>query len=165
MSPSKVPQYTGNRWFMDPHVAHYFEVEIDGIWSGRFQECSGLSITNEIVRIKEGGLNSSAHKFINRSSAGDITLKVGFWNNPELFWWFEAAALDSWTERKNGSIIILGDNSEQVTRWNFYRAFPLKWEGPQLNAMSSTLAMESVTLACEWIEMEVKFDFDGGDWF
>ncbi|MBN1946172.1 MAG: phage tail protein [Bradymonadales bacterium] len=174
MSPKQVPQkQIGNRWFFDPHAANQFFVEIAGVTSGRFMECSGLSMTNEINEIKEGGLNSSTHKFINRSSAGEITLKRGFWSNPLLFSWFEQAALDSWTPRKNGTIVVLAGITSNVkdsttlpvARWDFYRAFPLKWDGPQFNATSNSLAMESVTLACEWIELRVKFELDGGDWF
>jgi len=150
---------------MDPHVAHYFEVEIEGIRSGRFMECSGLSISNEApYEIKEGGLNAFSHKFNSTSSAGDITLKAGFWNNPELFDWIDRAACNTWTERKNGAIMLMADNGVSVSRWNFYRALPVKWDGPSFNTMTSALAMESITLACEWITMEIKFELDGGDW-
>ena len=35
---------------------------------------------------------------------------------------------------EQGSVIMFSDNGEETCRWNFYRAFPLKWEGPTMNA-------------------------------
>ena len=130
-------------------------IEMEGLTLGRFQEFSGLSVQNDVFEIKEGGLNALVHKFVTRSKAGDLTLKRGFVNNRELFDWFNKAADNSLTERRNGSVIMFGDNGDEKCRWNFYRAFPLKWEGPALNAMSSAIAVESMTLACEWVELDI----------
>lgn len=48
------------------------------------------------------------------------------------------------------------DDEEKICRWTFFRAFPLKWEGPSTGSGSSGTAMESITLSCEWIELELK---------
>lgn len=55
-------------------------------------------------------------------------------------------------DRRNGSIILLDDARQEVVRWNFFDAFPVKWEGPSLNATGNEVAMESVELCCERIE-------------
>ncbi|MCA9562164.1 MAG: phage tail protein [Myxococcales bacterium] len=140
--------------YFDPHTSHYFLVEFDGTTAGRFQEVSGLGGSNEVYEIKEGGLNDHSHKFVTRTTYNDLVLKRGFWNDPSLFRWFEGVALSTWTERRDGSIILLqGKESDEVARWNFMRAFPTKWDGPTFNATASAAAMESCTLTCEWIEM------------
>jgi phage tail-like protein len=41
-----------------------------------------------------------------------------------------------------------GDRNE-VLRWNFYEAWPSKWEAPTLNAMGNDVAIETLTLTCE----------------
>ena len=140
------------RKYWDPHVASFFEIEIDGLLSGSFQEVSGLGGSTEVFEIKEGGLNCHSHKFVTRATYGDITLKRGFWNNFELFGWFEVAARETWTPRKSGSIIMKDDGDSEVCRWDFIRAFPVKWDGPALNAASG-IAMESCTLSCEWLRL------------
>ena len=151
---ARKPSGGGSSRPVDPHVTHLFTIEMDGLTQGRFQEFSGLSVQNEVFEIKEGGLNSYVHKFVTRASAGDLTLKRGFVNDRELFDWFNSAADSSLTERRNGSVIMFGDDGEEICRWNFFRAFPQKWEGPTLNAMSSAIAVEAVTLSCEWVELE-----------
>ena len=152
-SPASYNIRAENENLKDPHVSHLFVVEFDGIESGRFQEVGGLGGTNSIYEIKEGGMNFHSHKFVDRATYGDITLKRGFWSNPFLFDWFYQCASNVKTERKNGSISMLQgeDLLEIVATWEFYRAFPIKWDGPPLNATSSAHAVESVTLAVEHI--------------
>jgi phage tail-like protein len=133
-----------------------FRVEFEGLNFGSFQEFSGLSASNEVYEIKEGGLNSHAHKFVTRTSYGDLTLKRGFVNDGFLFWWFDDASLNTWTFRMNGSVIMMRDGRQDACRWNFFRAFPIKWEGPSGNASSSGIAIETLTLACEWVELEIQ---------
>ena len=50
-------------------------------------------------------------------------------------------------KRKNGSIILISEGGEDTWRWNFTRAFPVKWTGPDLRAESNTVAFETVELA------------------
>ena len=141
--------------YFDPHAGHLFKVTIDGIDSGRFQEVSGLSMELELDQISEGGA-SYPHKFVKGAKYGDITFKRGFFNNPALFEWFEKCAQQSLTERKNGSIILHGDDKKPVCQWDFYRAFPKKWEGPSFNAASSAIAFESLTLYVEYFEINTE---------
>jgi phage tail-like protein len=145
-----------DRATFEPHPTHLFDLEIEGIVSGQFQEFSGLSGQNEVFEIKEGGRNSSTHKFVTRGTVGDITLKRGFCNDPAMFDWFDRAAIHSLTERHNGSIILKDDFGSEKCRWRFFNAFPVKWEGPGLNSTSSGIAVESLTLACEWITLELS---------
>lgn len=137
--------------FRDPHSATYFYVEIDDVVVGSFQEVTGLASQMELFEIKEGGGNFHPHKFANRATYGDITLKRGFWNNVSLFAWFEQVALETWTARRSGSIIMMDSAGNELCRWLFFRALPTKWDGPQLNAQSG-IALESLTLSPEWIK-------------
>lgn len=136
----------------DPFVSHSFQIELGGQLVAGFQEVSGISGSQELFEIKEGGLNHRAHKFAGRASYGDITLKKGFYVDPLLFTWLDNAGKLTQTERMDGAIIMFGGNAE-VCRWQIYGAFPIKWDPPAVNATSSALAVESITIAVEYVEM------------
>jgi phage tail-like protein len=55
-------------------------------------------------------------------------------------------------ERKNGSIVLFDRKGDEVARWNFVRAWPTKYDGPDLNAVANDPAIELIELAIESIE-------------
>lgn len=141
----------------DPFIQHNFSVEIDGMYWGSFQEVGGLSASNEIYEIKEGGVNYKSHKFVNRTSYGDITLKYGFLpaTSLNLTGWFENTAVFTATDRYDGRItMMMGEDMDNTATWVFERAFPLKWDAPAFNGGSGALSIEQITLACEYIYYE-----------
>jgi phage tail-like protein len=42
---------------------------------------------------------------------------------------------------------------EEVRRWTFDGAYPIKWTGPSLNANENTVAIETLELAHEGMEL------------
>jgi phage tail-like protein len=58
-------------------------------------------------------------------------------------------------DRRNGSVILQDEQHTDVLRWNFENAWPNKIEGPALNAAGNEIALESVELIVEDIELEV----------
>ena len=81
----------------------------------------------------------------------NITLKRGVTDDRELYEWHRAI-IDGTIERRNGSIIVLGRDRQEVARWNFFRAWPVKWTGPSLNAEGNDTAIETFELAHEGLE-------------
>jgi phage tail-like protein len=59
-------------------------------------------------------------------------------------------------DRRNGSVILQDEQHADVLRWNFENAWPNKIEGPALNAAANEIALESVELIVEDIELEVS---------
>jgi phage tail-like protein len=67
----------------------------------------------------------------------------------------DATALWSWycdvmqgkVERKNVSVMLMNSAGEEQQRWNFQRAYPVKWAGPNLRASASEVAVETLELA------------------
>lgn len=139
---------TGTR--VDPYKNYNFLIELDGITQAAFQEVSGLDSSTEIVEFREGGENTSVRKLPGKTTYSDIVLKWGITDSQELYDWRKSVMFGS-VERKNGSIILLDDTGEEKLRWNFFRAWPSKWEGPDFNATSDDVAIESITLAHEGI--------------
>ncbi|NLT57989.1 MAG: phage tail protein [Clostridiales bacterium] len=135
----------------DPYKNFRFLVEIDGIVQAGFTDCTGLSSKIAVIEYREGGNPTSVRKLPGQTSYPDITLKWGLTDSSELYDW-HLNAIQGNIKRKNGSIIILGDDGEEKVRWNFFEAWPPVWSGPALNAKASDVAIEQMTLTCERVE-------------
>jgi phage tail-like protein len=130
---------------MDPYTAYNFLIEIEGIIAGGFSEVSGLSIETEVETKTFGGENERTYKFIKGTKYGDLTLKHGMTCFNLLWDWYEDV-INGKIKRKNGSIYLLDQRGIPMMWWNFVEAYPLKWDGPALNAGSSAVAFETLTL-------------------
>lgn len=137
----------------DPFKNFNFLVEIDGFAQAGFSECTGLRLEVDVIEYREGGEASSVRKLPGRLKVGDITLKRGITTSNELQAWLQSA-LSGVTNRKNGVIVLLDDERKEVVRWKFFNAFPRKWEGPNLDAKGTDVAIETLTLCCEGLERE-----------
>ena len=69
----------------------------------------------------------------------------------ELYNWHRQA-VEGNVERKNGSIIVLDRLGNEVGRWNFFEAWPTKYDAPDFNAEGTDNAIETLELAHEGIE-------------
>ncbi|HSB52642.1 MAG TPA: phage tail protein [Dissulfurispiraceae bacterium] len=130
----------------DPYRGFRFRVEIDGIAVAHFSDVSGLQVETETEPYEEGGLNDFVHQLPKRTKFQNITLKRGITDVDEIWQWHQEVVSGKF-KRKNGSIILLNEAGEDTWRWNFSKAFPVKWTGPELKADSNTVAFESVELA------------------
>ena len=138
---------TGQR--VDPFRNFNFLVELDGIAQASFTECSGLSTTTEVIENREGGDNATVRKLPGKTSYDNISLKWGLTSSTELWDWRQQI-IDGNVVRKNGSIVVFDlDNSTEVARWNFVRAWPTKWEGPTFSAKGNDIAIDTLVLAHE----------------
>jgi phage tail-like protein len=126
-------------------------VEIDGIQQAGFTECSGLGSHVEVVEYREGGDVNTVRKLTGKVSYPDVVLKWGSTDSHELYDW-HMAAVQGVIQRKNGSVVLCDDTGTEKTRWNFYTAWPSKWDGPSFNAKGNDVAIETLTISCERVE-------------
>lgn len=136
---------TAARKLLDPLHAFNFLVEVEGLLVAGFTECSGLQVETEVQEYVEGGLNDYAHHFRGRTKYSPLILKRGLTINNQLWRWHQEVVQGTF-ERKNGTIYLLDVTHIPVIWWNFKKAFPAKWTGPELRANSSDVAIESVEL-------------------
>jgi phage tail-like protein len=61
--------------------------------------------------------------------------------------------IDGQTKRTAGSIILLDESRKPALRWNFREGWPSKWEGPGLNGKTSEVAIETMEIAHEGLEL------------
>ncbi len=137
----------------DPYGNFNFVVEIDGITRGAFQEASGFDSTIDTVEHREGGFNSpiTPRKIPGQTKYSNISLKWGLTDSRELYDW-HLDTVKGKIERKNGSIVVLDREGKEKIRWNFFNAWPTKWDGPDFNAEGNDIAIETLELAHEGVE-------------
>jgi phage tail-like protein len=135
----------------DPYNNFNFLVEIDGIARAAFHECSGFDSTVDVIDHREGGENTTLRKLPGLTKYSNIVLKRGITDDRQLYDWHRRIVRGA-LERKNGSIVLLDRRGQEVARWNFVRAWPSKWDGPDLSAEGNDVAIETLELAHEGVE-------------
>lgn len=122
-----------------------FWVELDGMLVGGFSEVTGLQTEVELEEYQEGGVNGYVHRLPKAAKFTPIVLRRGMSSSSELWDWY-AQVMAGTVVRKSGSIILQQISGEELCRWNFFDAYPVKWGGPDLNASQSDVAIETVEL-------------------
>jgi len=135
----------------DPYKGFRFRVEIHGIQQAGFSECSSVGSHIEVVEYREGGEVSSVRKLAGKTSYPDITLKWGMTDSQDLYAW-HLQTVQGNIQRQDGSVIQLDDIGNEKLRWNFYKAWPSKWDGPAYSAKGNDVSIETLTLTCERVE-------------
>ena len=138
----------------DPFGSFNFIVEIEGITSAGFSECTGLDTETDIVEYREGADDITVRKLPGLKKFSNVTLKRGVSTNTELFDW-RKSVMDGTIERKNISIVLYDERGvsgggERV-RWNLQNAWPSKWVGPELKGSANEVAVETLEFCHEGI--------------
>jgi phage tail-like protein len=107
-----------------------------------------------VFEYQEGGNNETVRKLIGPSKASNIVLTKGYVSGPALFEWREEIASpgSGALKRRDGSIVAMSvDGKTEVARWNFQKAWPVRWEMTEFDGSSSQAACEVLELAVEKI--------------
>jgi phage tail-like protein len=138
----------------NPYGRFNFLLEIDGIAAAGFSEVSGLSCEIDVIEYREGnGKTTTLRKIPGLRKYTNITLKRGMTTDTSLWNWFKSVAEGN-AQRADGSILLLDLAGQPVLRWNFHNGWPRKWEGPTLNAKASDVAIETLEIAHEGLDLE-----------
>jgi phage tail-like protein len=130
---------------VDPIARFRYAVEIEGIVAGYFAECGGLTVEREVIPRPEGGVNDYVYQLPGRVSYSRITLKRGIADN--VLWnWFQKGLYDGQVERHNVSIILYNVDRTEAKRWSLADAYPVKWTGPDFQADSDQLGIETLEI-------------------
>jgi phage tail-like protein len=138
---------------IDPYGQFNFLVEIDGVIQAGFSEVSGLSTDTNIIEYREGNeQHGTTRKLPGLMKYANVVLKRGYTANKSLWDW-RKKVIDGKTQRTAGSIILLDEGRKPALRWNFREGWPSKWEGPGLNGKTSEVAIETMEIAHEGLEL------------
>jgi phage tail-like protein len=144
---------TGKR--IDTHSAFRFAVQIGGIDEAIFSECSLPTLEVQVHEQKEGGYNSGTHLLPGPVKPGRIVLKRGLAQSNELLDWYREVANGNVADaEKQVSVVMYNSMLEELMRWNFERAYPVKWTGPAFKTSDSVLAIETLELAFAMVAIE-----------
>ena len=136
---------------VDPYRKFNFIVEIDGIQAAAFAEVSGLESETAVIEYRTGA-DFLTRKLPGLTKYGNVVLKRGVTRSTELWDWRKSVT-DGNIQRRNGAVVLLDASRKPVLRWNFFEGWPCKWVGPDLNASANEIAIETLEIAVERIEL------------
>ncbi len=137
-----------------PLPVFHFQVKWGKVDIG-FSEVSGLTQEVQPIEYREGSSPDYASiKMPGLKKYGNVTLKRGITKGDNLYFeWLKSIQLNK-VERQTIIISLLNEDHEPVMTWTVLNAFPVKVEGPGLKATGNEVAIESIELAHEGINVE-----------
>ena len=133
---------------VDPYRNFIFKVEIAGITQAGFSEATIAENSNDQIEYREGDEVPTARKMPGVAKYGDITLKWGLTDSRELWNWRQQI-INGKVERKNVSVLVFDGEGNEKVRWQFTRAWPLKYEVADFTAKGNDVAVMQLTLCHE----------------
>jgi phage tail-like protein len=143
----------------NPYPSHNFLVTVNGISndgqaaSGSFTEVSGLELEVTPIEYRNGSEGTTVRKSAGLRKYTNLTLKRGI-TGDIVFWNWILAGVQGTIQRADGSIVLLDENRAEVMRYNFVRGWPCKYTGPGLNAANNEIAMETLEICHEGLEID-----------
>ncbi len=145
----------GSAQRIEIHAAFRFAVQISGVTEAVFTECTLPTLEVEVLQQMEGGLNNAVHQIPGRVKMGKITLKRGVTTSGDLLrWYMDVAQGQIQDSQRDISVVMFDSQSQEVLRWNFGKAFPVKWTGPNFASGDSRVAIEALELAYQSVSVE-----------
>lgn len=138
----------------DPFNGFNFAVELDGITRMGFKQCTGLDTTTSATKYREGTDPTLAQRQLPALlTFSNISLQRGITDDHALWDWRNTVASGQ-VVRRTISIILRDDAGQEKIRWNVKNAWPTKWSGPTFDATSDAVAIETLELAHEGVEVQ-----------
>jgi phage tail-like protein len=136
----------------DPFTRMRFWVEVENEVKAAFAVMQGLSVEIPVSDHSNGGDNSTTHKLVTGSAKyTNLILKQGL-TTDDFFWKWIDQVRNGKVTRRTVTIIITSTDGAQKVSWSFLRAFPVKWIGPQLQADSSEIALQTLEFVHEGLQ-------------
>jgi phage tail-like protein len=148
----------------DPLVSNSFFLEIDGSVVTTLSGVSGLDVEVDVVELVQngdkgqrqivktvGGQNKAPDISLTRMAPVDAS-KDAMWK------WFNDVRdkgmpnANRGSTRKNGSIVLYDTTNKEVSRFNFFNAWPSKISTDGLSTDGNDAVKETITLVCERLE-------------
>jgi phage tail-like protein len=146
-----------------------FTVRIDAVSDlGSWQSCTGLKVEFKTTDVKRGGDYLTNRRLPDKAVYSKVVLKRAVLgdHSSKIQDWLKASAKD-WLagEITKGStvwITVYDSNDKPVLEWVLTNARPSAWQGPDLDAKSSSVATETLELEHEGFEVRKPAGPAGG---
>lgn len=148
----------------EPLRSQRFLVEIDGIVTAGFTRVLLPDATVEEIDYREGTDPPRPRKLAGISRQDTLVLENGVSESSiELFEWFQSVRQGRVEEsRRDAAVVLLDQEGNPAARWEFRNAWPIRYDGPDLDALASpgrsrdggigALAIETIELTHEGME-------------
>lgn len=136
-----------------PYNAFNFIVEIGSKPAAGFEECILPAASIEVLEYREGiELTTNVHKLPGLVRYGNLVLKRGLTDSMDLWTWFDSIVSGAGTTQD--VVVTLRDATKNpAVMWKFKNCWPVKYEPSPLNATRSGLAIETLELAVDGMEI------------
>jgi phage tail-like protein len=135
-----------------------FRVVVQDVDLGGWATCRGLLVDFKHEALKEGGHYDSVTIMPDRVLYTPITLTramnatdsaaVQSWLSRVVEEWYGDSSDGGYSDR-TAQITLLDAYQEQVATWRLRNVYPLRWRGPDLDARTGNVAVETLDLAHE----------------
>lgn len=139
---------------IDPYASFNFRLEINGIVKAGFSEVTGLNAESNVIEYREGVDPIYARKLPGLIKFGNVTLKRGVTQDPEMFNFFKNVVDGDIQRDDSMSIVLLDEKRQEAARWNLRNAWPSKWIGPDMKANANEIAIEALEIAHEGVQRQ-----------
>lgn len=138
---------------IDPYRNFRFTIESDGITRAGFSEVTGFDISLDVIEYREGNEVTTPRKLPGLTKYSNITLKAGTIDAMDMYEWI-AECVNGNIERQTLTLNLHGEESpdEVVASWTIYECWPMKYTAPDVNALGSEVAVETLELAHEGLK-------------
>ena len=137
-----------------PLPKFYFSVTLGSDDKVSFQEVDGLESETQVIEYRHG--NSpvfAAIKMPGIQKVGNVTMRKGIFVNFNTFWdWYSEIKLNTIT-RRTVVVNLLDETGNPKMVWTLNNAFPTKVTGTDLKSEGNEVAVESVEIAYETLQV------------
>lgn len=142
-----------------------FVVTVDGVnGMAAFSEVTGVDASVDVIEFRQGNAGSLAPvKIPGLVKHGNITLKMGYTRAQDFKTWIQQCVGERREENFRHNVVIelidivttdrspqaVTDSVDPTLTWILKDAWVCKYNGPDLNASTSEVAIESVEIAYE----------------
>jgi phage tail-like protein len=139
-----------------PLPRFYFAVELGDDKDVTFQEVTGLQTETKVIEYRHGNSpNFSTIKMPGLRSVGNVTMKKGiFAKDAKFFTWFLETKKFETFKRRVVIVKLLDEGGQAKMTWTLNNAWPTKVTGTDLKSDGNEVAVESIEIAFETINVE-----------
>lgn len=141
----------------NPYAAFNFIMEINGAQVAAFQEISGLDSENTPIEYREGADKiNNVRNLVGMEKHPRLTAKTGITASMELWNWRKEVRDGStaFPPTRDVTIQLQNEKHESVYKWKLVNAWCSKLSGPALNAKGNEIAIETMELAYDRLDIE-----------
>lgn len=120
-----------------------------------FSGVTGLEISIESTPLREGGYNAGTRQLLGKASSPALVLKRGLTSDRSFWDWVQRCFDGPYPlPYASGEVTVLAPDGEPVARFSFRNAICTKVRTADLDASSTQVAIEELTLSHEGLVRE-----------